>query len=199
MARKLHILYCDDQQRFLDAFAQRHADEFEVETLSDVSGVVRRLRESKRLPDLLLLDLYHPLDVADFESGRVAAEAKLQELRSKIAEVKPSVDRVWAPVATHVLDEIRTEFPSHKLPILIYTQRGLLLLDDGDLRAIETSDADWLLKDANRISAVTESIRIKKFVRLMRRQRQLDRDIVLGAIFTFAGALLGVAASLVVG
>jgi predicted nucleotide-binding protein/CheY-like chemotaxis protein len=162
--RRLQIFYCDDQERFRTTFSERHRDRFDIVTFADIGDVFDRLRRAPSPPDLLLLDLYHPLEMEDAERRAEEAEVKLDELRNVISTVKSAVEEAWAPAAVPVLREIRQRFTSFELPVLIYTQRGLLFLDDSEIREIWECEADWLLKD-ERITASTEAIRIEGFVR----------------------------------
>jgi predicted nucleotide-binding protein len=164
---RLRILYCDDQQRFRDGFSERHRDRFDVTTLADIGDVVPHLRAADPLPDLLLLDLYHPLEADDLAERTRRASDKLNQLSDYIREVKQVVDEAWSPAAVPILQDLREQFSAGELPVLIFTQRGLLLLDDRDIYEIERCEADWLLKD-RRITAATEAIRIEQFVRRAR-------------------------------
>jgi hypothetical protein len=193
---KLRVLYCDDQQEFVDSFRDRHAEDFDVESLSNIADVYRAITERRpsELPDVLLLDLYHGrLDASDPElrAHQQLAKEKLNELGEKIAEVREYVDRAWSPLAIDVLEELRESYPQHKLPVMIYTQRGLLLLKDEEIRRIEEAHAEWLLKDPERISRETEAARIRRFVGTSKASRQMSRDIKLTIWSVIASAVIG--------
>lgn len=117
----------------------------------------------------------------------------LEELGAAIRRAKSQVDLAWRPVAVDVAEEIRRYFPAHILPIMIYSQKGLLFLDDEQMRRIESADVDWLLKDDDRFSAVTEDVRIRRVVERSKASKQMPRDIRI-AVWTvaagFAGSLL---------
>jgi predicted nucleotide-binding protein len=173
---RLRILYCDDQERFREQFKRNHGRRFDIDSLSDIGELLAHLHELEQLPDLLLLDLYHPLDVADAQARADAANGRLEDLTELIGDVKILVEDAWDAAAVPVLQELREHFPASELPVLIYTQRGLLLLDDSDLRQIEECDAEWLIKDKH-ISPTTEAIRIEKFVRTAKASRfEVARD-----------------------
>ncbi|MFC1583713.1 hypothetical protein ACFL4U_03410, partial [Candidatus Neomarinimicrobiota bacterium] len=165
MKRKPRILYCDDQERFLEDFIRRHDSDFEIDTTTDITNVFQLLKEKKTRPDLVVLDLYHPRDINAQSELAASANEKLQELSEKISEVKGFVDEAWSPDGIDILREIRERYPVHKVPVLIYTQRGLFLLEDSQLKAIEQLDCEWLLKDKARISAATEATRIRRYIR----------------------------------
>jgi len=141
------ILYCDDQARFRDAFVERHSTHFEIMTVADVGEVPHKLHEMSRLPDLLLLDLYHPRAAGEEqERNAQAAEASLDELDAQLEHTKTAVLNAWSPTGLEMLKALRVQYSSDELPVALYTQKGLLLLDDSELRQAEELDADWLLK-----------------------------------------------------
>lgn len=201
---RLRILYCDDNEEFLDEFRSRHAEDFDIESLSNISDVYRAIteRRDEELPDLLLLDLYHPGNpddhTGDQQAARQVAETKLAELHDLLDEVRECVNRAWSSTAIDVLEELRRKYPAHKLPIMIYTQRGLLLLNDDEMRRIEQAEADWLLKDPARISGPTEAIRMRRFVAQAQAARSLPRDVKLTAWSVLASAVLGAALGTIV-
>ena len=85
---KKSILYCEDQENFRHDFIKRHENDFEIKTISDIQDLILHLKKLKKLPDLLLLDLYHPRDISNQEEVASLAGQKLQELTEKISEVK---------------------------------------------------------------------------------------------------------------
>lgn len=190
--QRLRILYCDDQPRFLDDFARRHGDHFDIEPVGDISGVLPTLRDRKpeALPDLLLLDLYHDIDPSDQASAQTRireANAALDQLDAAIERAKLKVDSAWRPVAVEIAEAIRQQFPSHVLPIMIYSQKGLFFLDDEQIRRIENAEVDWMLKDSSRFSAATEDARIRRVVERSRASQQMPRDIKVAAWSVSAG------------
>ncbi len=191
------VIYCDDQPRYLEEFRKRHDQDFRIETCERVQDVHARLSARGTLPDLLLLDLYHPRDTPNHEELARVANAQLRELSEKIREVKGHVDAAWAPVGIQVLREVRQHYPSRRLPVMIYTQRGLALLDDLQLREIEQLGAEWLIKDRERITPTTEAIRIRRHIELCRGSRRISRDVTIAAVFSVVGAVLGVVLSAV--
>jgi hypothetical protein len=196
---KLRVLYCDDNKKYLQEFRERHREDFDVEVTSDIGGLYNTLTSRRRseLPDVLLLDLYHPGSPGELTARQReihdAAEAKLAALREMIADVREAVNRAWSPEAINVLQELRHVYSANRLPIMIYTQRGLLLLNDDELKAIEQSEAEWLLKDPARISSGTETMRIRRFVERSRESGRLARDIKLALWSIVGSALLGAA------
>ncbi|MCB9946790.1 MAG: hypothetical protein H6842_03055 [Rhodospirillaceae bacterium] len=158
---KTRIVYCEDQEQFRKDFKEKHGNQFDIHFISDAKEVMEYLESSKELPDILLLDLYHPQPVDDYEEKRRIANEKLHDLSESVKDVKRAVDQAWVPDGVSVLKQIRTKYSSKKLPIMIYSQRGLLLLEDQLLQEVERNQADWLIKDRERISPATEELMIR--------------------------------------
>lgn len=170
--KKKRILYCDDQERFTDLFHTNHDEYYDITTVNTSRGLVDILKDLEKLqefPDLVLLDLYYPrAPDQDYETRKQAAEDSLSELDAQIIETNKAVLNAWKPHGIDILKQLRGEYPSHKLPIAIYTQKGLLLLDDSQIREVEESQAHWLLK--KRLSPETEEITIERIIRADREQ-----------------------------
>jgi hypothetical protein len=94
-ADQLHILYCDDQERFREEFLARHRDRFEIETTDKIVSVLPDLlsRRQEELPDLLLLDLYHDIDSSNDDAARPAGRWGHRRRRSTVAGARPSRGR----------------------------------------------------------------------------------------------------------
>ncbi|HVY77728.1 MAG TPA: hypothetical protein VG898_04400 [Solirubrobacterales bacterium] len=200
---RLRVLYCDDQESFRKEFLTRHRDHFEIETTDDIAGVLPTLlnRRHEELPDLLLLDLYHDIDPANDDDGRddrvKAAKAALEELDESVQRARSKVDLAWRPVAVEVAEGIRRHFPMHDLPIMIYSQKGLFFLDDEQMRRIEAAEVDWLLKDSDRFTAVTEDVRIRRVVQRSKASKRVPRDVRI-AIWSVTAGLVGSALTLAI-
>lgn len=77
---KKSILYCEDQENFRQDFIKRHENDFETETVFNIQDLILYLKKLKKLPDLLLLDLYHPRDINNHEEvapPRFVVETKI--------------------------------------------------------------------------------------------------------------------------
>jgi hypothetical protein len=176
------ILYVDDQEHFRERFVNDHMKRFQVEVEEDISNVLPLLlaRKRRELPDLLLLDLYHDIDSkGEGRQERVEeAKAALNELAVVLESVKTKVDRAWAPTGLAALEEIRTYFPPRKLPILIYSQRGLFFLDEEQMKRVEEVEADWMLKGRGDHYEVQ---RIRRVIRASRWSRPA-RDITIAVV-----------------
>jgi CheY-like chemotaxis protein len=200
---KLRVLYCDDNPRFIEEFRKRHNDNFRIEHLTDIGSVYGEIsrRNDAELPDVLLLDLYHPLAQQNTVEGLAVSERakqRLDALSAMIREVREDVDRAWSPSAIDVLEELRQDYPEHKLPVMIYTQRGLLMLGDNELRRIGKADAEWLLKDGNRVTGPTEETWIRRYVRQANAERRVPRDLWLAGGSVVVSAALGALVTLLV-
>jgi hypothetical protein len=190
---RLLVRYYEDQEDFRADFKRRHKSHFDVEPEADVNEAVADLlsRSRKDLPDLLLLDLYHETDPSlddEVSRQRVAeAEAAIDDLNGAVRRVKQLVDRAWSPVGIDVAVEIRRHFPAHVLPIMIYSQKGLFILDDEQMRRIEENQIDWMLKDSERFSTATEETWIRGVVDRSRSANRIPRDIRIAAWSVGAG------------
>lgn len=100
--------------------------------------------------------------------------------------MQAEVDRAWEPVGLDALEEIRAHFSPRKLPIMIYSQRGLFFLDETQMKRVEEVEADWMLKGRGDHYEVQ---RIRRVIRESRWRRPA-RDITIAAASVIAGALL---------
>jgi hypothetical protein len=193
---KLSILYYDDQGKFRKRFIERHGKRFKIDLANDISDVLRALHERRsELPDLLLLDLYHDIDrSATQQTRRVAeAEAALEELNVMLRQVKATVDLTWQPAALETLRRVREHFSARDLAIMVYSQRGLFFLDEGQMSQVEDAQAHWMLKDKGEHY---EAERIRRVVE-QRPSRRLARDATIAFISVVAGAVISVALQLI--
>lgn len=160
---KFVVMLCDDQARFRDEFIRKHQAHYDIITVDDSAEVIDKIEQLKNLPDILLLDLYHPKDDnPDFEQRRLKAEEELTKLDQQIEIANQAVLDTWEPHGIDVLRALRQQYPMHKLPVAIYTQKGMILLNDDQLRAVEQFDGHWLLK--KKLSARTEKTRIDRLI-----------------------------------
>jgi CheY-like chemotaxis protein len=142
--------------------------------VNDAGRLVGKLHNMKRPPDLLLLDLYHPrIDGEDFEQKQEIAEQELAKLDEQIKITKAAVEEVWSPAGLDVLKNIRQDFNAEELPIIIYSQRGLFLLDDEKVRQVDENDAEWLLK--RQFGPITEKTRMDRVMRNEQKTSQLSK------------------------
>jgi CheY-like chemotaxis protein len=173
MDRK-RILICDDQDRFIEQFKQHHGDYYDIIPLRDIRQVIDKLHEMRHLPDLVLLDLYHPISEDEgFDQRQEAAEMELTRLNEQIERTKRAVDETWRPLGLDILRDIRREYNAQRLPVVIYSQRGLFLLDDEQVRSVEEHNGHWLLK--NQFGPRTEKTRMDRIMNYAGQARPLLR------------------------
>jgi len=193
---KPSILYYDDQEKFRKRFIARHDKRFEIDPSDDISDVLGALEERRsELPHLLLLDLYHDIDRSNVaQMQRVAeAEAALEELNDILPRVKMKVDSAWQPVALETLRRIRERFSARELAIMVYSQRGLFFLDEGQMNQVEDAQAHWMLKDKGEHY---EAERIRRVIE-QRPRRRLARDVIIAIISVVAGVAISLALQLI--
>lgn len=194
---RTRVYYCDDQQRFIDAFVEAHSGEFEIHSSLDIScakAEVQKLIDRGERPDVILLDMFHPKPGPDFEARCDLAKRKLEELADKVREVRPYVNAAWRARGLDALKELRTLRALDRVPILFYTQRGLVFLSETELTEMYAHDADWMMKDEDFRSPATERARLTQMAARYRRAdpppRRPARDaaIALAAIAATAVA-----------
>jgi hypothetical protein len=152
---------------------------------------VDNLEQRAELPDLLVLDLYHDIDRSDPDHDRRVAEAKaaLDELNEMLHKVKVKVHSAWQPDALETLKQVRERFSARTLPVLVYSQRGLFFLEEGQMKEVEDAQAHWMLKDKG---AHYEAARMRRIVK-ERPRRRLARDVTIAAVSVLVGAILSLA------
>ena len=91
------------------------------------------------------------------------AERELANLDEQIKITKAAVEAAWHPVGLEILKDIRQDFSAEELPVIIYSQRGLFLLDDEKVRLVDEYDAHWLLK--RQFGPITEKTRMDRVMR----------------------------------
>jgi len=167
------VLMIDDNPRFIDKFRDKHAGYYEIVGITDQGEVLptlERMRGDSRPADLLLVDLYYPRGSGPEAQEKIGlANRKLQEFHDFEQELQGLVAKTYEPIGMRVLEQVRELYSAEELPVLVYTQCGLLLLDDSRMRRIEALDTGWMLKD--RYSARTEQAKIIGQVLRARRQR----------------------------
>lgn len=160
---KKRVLVCDDQQRFLDAFRERHQGSYDIITVLDSQSLMNTIDGPDGIPDIVLLDLYFPYDNNPDSGNKIpAAEKSLKQLDEQIAASKQAVMEAWEPRGVALLKKIRDKYPASLLPVVIFTQKGLFFLDDDQIREVEVNSGHWLLK--GQLSALTEEVRINRIL-----------------------------------
>ena len=157
------VLICDDQQRFLDSFCERHKGYYDIVPVLDSRKLMRAIDGPDGPPDIVLLDLYFPYDYSTESNIKIQpAEKALKKLDDQISATKKAVLEAWEPRGLELLKMIRDKYPASVLPVVIFTQKGLLFLDDDQIRKVEENNGHWLLK--GQLSALTEEVRINRIM-----------------------------------
>jgi hypothetical protein len=155
------ILICDDQDIYIKNFIENHKDAFKITSEADIHKVFTRINEKK--PDVLLIDLYHPKDnLPDFEVRKSIANEELKNLDKQILITKKAVDNVWVPLGIDILEQVRAKFDAEDLPVIIYTQRGFILVEDEQIRRVERFKGFWMQKKVNQAS--TEKVILNRIL-----------------------------------
>lgn len=170
------VIICDDQQKFLDSFRQRHRNHYDIKAILNSGDLLSAIDNARELPDLIILDLYFSPNDTPEENKISAAEGELRKLDEQIEAAKVAVLEAWEPRGIELLKWIRARYPASALPVVVFTQKGLLLLDDEQIRTVEENEGHWLLK--GRLSAVTEQIRLDRIISYYRRSE--SKKIFIG-------------------
>ncbi len=103
------ILIADDEDSFRNTFVSKHSDaNFEIEQMNDIYALPQKLKDSKSLPDLVVLDLYRTISSPGTEQAEIdnlEVDKILAKLDADTVELKAVVDRVKTPAAIKVLQE----------------------------------------------------------------------------------------------
>ncbi len=168
------VMICDDQERFIEEFSEYHDKHYDIHKVEDIGDLIKRIKDLKKIPDLLLLDLYHPKDGKKVPEGiEKKAEDSLKDLDVQIEKTNKAVLNAWEPLGLDILINLRMEFSPKELPIVIYTQKGLSLLSDSQISIVDEQNAHWLLKKRgsrytkfriDRIINKEKSIKIVSFI-----------------------------------
>jgi len=149
---KKTILYCDDKPSWIEKFTERHSNEFNIVTFTsgnEFLDELRKLSKHRKKPDLILIDFFHPRyddqhDQAEKEEAEIKGNAAIAELEKTVVATRDIIDKAWKPFGLTMLEEARELFPD--LPIVIYTQQGLSVVENEELKRVATLQGEWLLK-----------------------------------------------------
>lgn len=164
---KINAWYLDDNQDYLNRFNERHNNHFAVNSFNNAVELLEGLRkinpDDKNFPDILLVDLYAPLSAS--EVNPVLLEETNQKLKlffQMEKKLKGYVDSAWEPYGVEIVNSVREHYSYDDLPIAIYTQRGLVLLEDEFIIELEQLGISWLLK--KQFSAETDRLILSKIM-----------------------------------
>jgi len=150
MAKRPFIFFCDDKPKWTEKFKKRHENNFDIKTTNESNDFERELTELIRrglVPDIILIDLYHPREHADLELRKKLeneGQAAIERLEATIKKEKEPIVKAWQPLGYLLLEKARKLCP--RTPIAIYTEQGLTLADNEELKRVSEANGEWFLK-----------------------------------------------------
>jgi hypothetical protein len=143
------ILYCDDNPKWIADFERNHSDRFEIKAISngtDFEPTLRTLINQNKVPDIILIDLFHPKhnDRSKQKEMEIEGKAAIVRLEKAIGEARIPIYAAWEAYGLDMLKQARKLCPD--TPIAIYTQQGLSIVRDDELIRVSESKGEWLLK-----------------------------------------------------
>jgi CheY-like chemotaxis protein len=189
--RTYEVLFCDDEAEQRTKFCHNHAgSEFHITIEANIESLPRKLEAMGRLPDIVVLDLFHPILPADSpeivrETAKIAQRVgEINALMEKLREE----DVMFRPLAISVLKEIRSIPRLAKLPVLLYTRYGISTVNEEEMKEAIDLCADWMLKGR---TAQTEQRMMYSIISAHERSTSIARDMHLGFLFAVVGAVIG--------
>lgn len=177
-AGRPRVLIIDDNPAFIEAFTARHSEHYLIRALSSEAEVMPTLRElemSGEFPDLFVVDMYYPRTTPTAAADIAYANGQLRDFAVLEERAQTLVAQCYEPLGLSVLRKIRRHVRFPELPIIMYSQSGLLTIGDHGFQEIERLDAGWLLKD--RYDARTEEVLVcGELMRARLAARRRDRD-----------------------
>ncbi|MDR3763009.1 MAG: hypothetical protein P4M01_02830 [Acidobacteriota bacterium] len=194
---KYHILFLDDKRTWLDNFQQQHGDEYDLTLVA--SGREFDLRLERMVaeghpPDVVLIDLYHPKypdDPARQAELTTAGDAAIQDLEAAIQKARGPILAAWDPYGVEILERARKFLDSRghgDIPLVIYTQQGLTIASNEELKRVSQLRGEWLIK--NKSNADYESHRLNEMISLRERQKDNYRRVYQNTSWMIAALLL---------
>jgi len=214
------ILYLDDDDQFVDRLRREHGNLYHIEHIKDIT----RLREeldsrdgTSDWPDILLLDLYWPKDKAPRWKGAPLSQEDIRRVEQAVksildAEVQPVVERLnkaYTALFTFCgldwLELVRSKYGPDKLPVILYTSKGHLLLHQKEeqdwLSKASTLGAHWLPKSTataqaesqvfHRVIDERDSLR-PRFINLVKDRRFIVSVLASVVVSFVVGLVLGI-------
>ncbi|MDR2861939.1 MAG: hypothetical protein LBV07_05270, partial [Syntrophobacterales bacterium] len=188
--QKPFILYCDDDPEEIKKFKTNHGNRFEIETLTGWHDFELKLEEliaQGKIPDIILIDLFHPKhdDESIQVQRNIEAKEALDQLKENIAQTKKIVESAWLPHGLEMLEQAGTTLKRAReqyhnrdipvpveleipIPIAIYTKQGISLVDDRELEYVATHKGKWILKGR---SLSYESVRLMRMWKHLKESR----------------------------
>ena len=169
MNKKPFILLCEDKPEWIEKFLKDHSEEYHIEILNDAQDFTKKLqelKEQKRIPDIILIDLFHPKHADEELQKNLAdkANAEIERLENEIERIRETIYAAWEPYGLDMLKQVRDLELFHDTPIAIYTQRGLSIVGAKELETVSKAGGEWLLKGR---SKEYESDRLNRMLKNM--------------------------------
>lgn len=161
-AGKRRVLIIDDNPKFITAFRERQSAYYEIESIQsqdEVLPALAGLDESGNFPNVFLVDMYYPR--GNDESAKRLIDLgnkKLAEFAALESSLEASIRRFYEPLGMSALQEIRDMYSPGELPVLVYVESGMLMLEERGIQQIERLGGGWLLQ--SRYDARTEQTMI---------------------------------------
>lgn len=165
---KKHIMLCEDQESYRIEFIKNYKKYYKISVVTDINNLIEELYKKKKqkdFPDLLLLDLYHP----KYEGTNIKKQIdSVTALDKKIKSTNKIFGNILLPKGLEILKNLRTRkaFRYGKLPIAIYTKKGLALLDEKEIISADKHNAHWIIKENNEKSRIDQIIYTEKTNRI---------------------------------
>lgn len=190
--RPIRVLYCDDEQAQRERFKNIHdGTEFKVDTEADIDRLPRHLAQASELPDILVVDLFHPFVETDSkELDRVINEVNvtMRQINDLMIKARTQTSHLFAPRAISILKEIRKNPKLATLPVLLYTRYGICTVNEEEMKEAISLSADWLLKGR---TPETERLMMYRIVQEHCTKNALPRDTKLAVWSSIFSAILG--------
>lgn len=160
------VLYIDDKRRWLNEFETNHSSDYHlvlVQEAKDFEPTLKKMIASGHEPDIILIDLFLPKhnDKALRDKFEIPGNDAIDKLEATIQEVRVPIFEAWEPYGVDMLRNARKLLKD--APIIIYTQQGVSVVKDDQLREVSELHGEWLLKgrdsyyESMRISALLEA------------------------------------------
>jgi hypothetical protein len=147
------IVYCDDKQKLIDDFKEKHGEEYDIRPAvneKEFMTVLRGLHKNDSPPSIILIDLYHPNENKTDEELKLLEPSFYEvgeELDVVIKKARDITDKVCSPLGLKLLERVREEMKMFAdVPIAIYTKQGVSVIKDECIGEVADYRAEWLLK-----------------------------------------------------
>ena len=128
-----------------------------VNNALDFEQVLQELLQNNDKPDIIMIDLYHPINENATENIANGQKA-IEELQDAIIKARSDIEKAWSKVGLSMLQQARNLLRKYGdakdlTPIAIYTEQGLTLASeekdknhDKSLDIVSNLKGHWFLK-----------------------------------------------------